>query len=94
MKIHEMITQETWCKGNTAMTRDGELVSSADHPRACRWCALGWIFKAAHYGKERVLTDAIGLPTPRGPVTAIMLWNDQKERTFAEVKEAFKKADL
>lgn len=85
-KIHEQITEETWCKGEWARTADGDSIGPLD-PLACKWCMYGWIRRAySRIGPARnSLADVVGTP-------AIGDWND--DHTFAEVLAAFKAADL
>ena len=90
MKIHEQITPYNWCKYATAKDKKGHDVDIFS-PKACRWCALGWLDKI--YG-----------PTAEGGALELFhkfnknikepigRWNDSS--TFDEVKAAFLKADL
>ena len=74
-KIWEMITEETWCKGQEIGAR----------------CSIMWI--ASKYRDEN-LRDARNKFRCVNDSESIIKWNDAPERTFAEVKEAFRKADL
>lgn len=79
MKIHEVITKELWQKGDYG-------AGGID----CPHCSLGWI--DAIYGMldlkaEDRLRKAI-------ECSSIVEWNDDPARTFAEVKDAFRRADL
>lgn len=95
MKIHEMITEETWCKGHTARLRDGSLSGDSSDLNAVAWCAVGWLSRTFNYGQQRKLAGAIGIAQDEFMVTGrLAAWNDAPSRTFAEVKEAFLKADL
>lgn len=91
MKIHEQITPETWCQGSYGIDKHGRDVAATD-PDACSWCAAGWIWKTCKDGKHRDATyrmlRAVGADELLGH------WNDHPERTFEEVRAAFKKADL
>ena len=88
MKIHELITPETWCKGSIARdNNDGRC--SVGYDGACKWCANGWILKV--YGSDVAPFVEAKLKIAEGGTT-IPIWNDLS--TFDEVFEAFFKADL
>ena len=96
-KIWEQITRETWTKGNFARDRLGVSVSIRS-PNAVKFCAVGWIKKVYQKAStedcflnlRHKFREANGLPDDK----SIAGWNDVPERTFEEVLEAFKKADL
>lgn len=77
-KIRELITEETWCKG--AFGGSGK-----------RRCALTWIMDV--YGNDDYASALFHMLKTIG-MTVLPYWNDAPERTFAEVKAAFEKADL
>lgn len=85
-KIHEQITESTWCKGEWARTEDGHGTGPLD-PQACKWCMWGWIRRRfpALAAAKAALAAVIG-------TELLGEWNDS--HTFAEVLAAFKAADL
>jgi len=91
MKIHEAIGEETWCKQAYALDKNGN-ERDVDDPSACKWCAKGWIIKTYpdhRMAKYNEIMRIVGYPDEELP-----WWNDMPDRTFEEVKEAFRKADL
>jgi hypothetical protein len=86
VKIHEQITPETW-------RHYGLYDSRSPH----RLDMTEWLFKlypAPHtLGHWLKLCAAIGV-SRQGPWGSLSFWQDARERTFDEVKAAFKKADL
>ncbi len=84
-KIHEQITEETWCKGTFAVDANGVEVGLRESG-ACRACALGWIILSnCTANSSDKLREVIG-------TYCVGDWNDAS--TFAEVQAAFKAADL
>ena len=85
IKIHEMITEEIWIQ-KEGLSFDGKRRCSIQHIcHAYPKSATLKLKKFAH-----VVARGHGTTDFR----AIANWNDASDRTFAEVKEAFKKADL
>lgn len=85
VKIHEQITPVTWCKHKSHDPKNPEILD-----------ALSWLTKAYPkdiYESWRKLVKAIGV-TGYGLSDSLTAWNDDPKRTFQEVQEAFKKADL
>lgn len=97
-KIHEQITEETWCQEVLAQDADGISVPPLRIQSACKWCALGWIDKVYEtpdaYGAVSKLTQHLYTEGKLTSPCGIASWNDDPKRTFVEVKEAFQKADL
>lgn len=92
MKIHELITPETWIKNVFAQTESG-LQTIPEDGAACRFCALGWLVRV--YGTDcEIEKDRLRAVIPGTHPSKITIWNDYSGRTFEEVKEAFRKADL
>lgn len=87
-KIHEMITEESWCRESMALDEDG-MERCAQSPKAVCWCSLGWLEKT--YGLDSVEKHIF---SAQNQIALITDWNDASERTFEEVREAFRKADL
>lgn len=91
-KIHEQITEETWCKGADA--RDGDGISVyIGSPDACAFCAYAWLMNVYGTRYDQVWKHRNHLLNTVG-TAALSSWNDTPERTFAEVLAAFKAADL
>lgn len=84
LKICEQITPETWGKGEEIIPH---VIDGKGNPKRC---AIQWIwdvYQNTGIKIQRQLRDSLG-------VDSIVMWNDAPERTFEEVKEAFRKADL
>lgn len=96
VKIHEQITPETWCKNHIAVDKYGKYVSY-DSADAIKWCSLGWIKKvygvAKSFELELKVLDHIDLGGWIGE-GILTQWQDSEERTFEEIKAAFKSAEL
>lgn len=89
MKISQSITAKTWCKGALARTGNNREVK-IDWPSAKKFCAIAWLMKANTRGDAQIFNRfraAIGQ-------AYISEWNDHPQRTFKEVREAFRRADL
>lgn len=88
MKIWEQITEETWERGPGGV--------------AGARCAIQWISKIYELSNDYrtaliKFTSTLGRPElwdTDDLFFCITNWNDAPERTFEEVLEAFKKADL
>jgi hypothetical protein len=89
-KIHELITEDTWCKGHLAEDENNQEVS-INSPKACKFCAEGWlqfVYDEDHYREKlQFLRSVINN-------TYIHYWNDNPKTTFKKVKQAFVAADL
>jgi len=91
-KIHEVITEETWCK-DIARDKDNNVVDAFSR-EACKWCLYGWISKIyGAYGAYQLsgnithkVINALGKP--------IGAWNDASERTFQDVLELCIRLDI
>jgi hypothetical protein len=87
-KARELIaTPDTWIRGDYARDVYGESVSASSYT-ACRWCSSGAISKARGPDGPPVskyLKDVIGGRNVAG-------WNDDEDRTHAEVLAAFDEA--
>lgn len=86
MKIHEQIQKSTWRSRGLYDSRYPE-----------RLDALEWLCKvypAPHtIAPWRKFCHAAGI-SGEGPWGSVSFWNDQPGRTFEEVLEAFRKADV
>lgn len=93
-KIWQTITPETWCKGS--MQRDANDVGWPDVVHIAnpvKRCSVGWIYK--EYQKQGVqLVRSFRKFHKTIGTTQASQWNDAPERTFEEVRDAFRKADL
>lgn len=87
-KIHEQITEETWCKGTAYRDRHGTPTGTST---ACQACAEAWGQEI--YGRV-ARNGARGQFRRVNGIIKIVSWNDAPERTFSEVLAAFKAADL
>lgn len=83
-KARDLLATGAWCQGNAARDKHGEPVDESD-PSAVRWCALGACWHAG-CGLEamRAIQRQVG--------TFITEWNDDPDRTLAEVLDAFDRA--
>lgn len=80
-----------WTQGCYAMKVDGDMTVATD-PDAIQFCADGAIYRACHelgsldhfQDARKALTDEMG--------AAIVFWNDDRKRTFSEVREVFRRA--
>lgn len=99
MKIHEQITEETWCQGKYMVDENGrEVLDWEDANRAKKCCPVGWIKRTYHntmptHRVEKESPEAISLMAIIKK-DSIAYWNDDPLRTFSDVLEAFKKANL
>jgi hypothetical protein len=78
MKIHQLITRETWCQEKS---QDGK-----------KRCALAWLTRVYGGGKDfrkafLKLREVIGF-------RPIVGWNDNQYTDYNAVYTAFKKADI
>ena len=89
-KIWEQLTVDNWCQRAMAKNADYYVVNS-NSSAACMWCANGWIkrtYGLKQFGrKKKLLKAVIG-------EDSISRWNDYAFRTWQEVRDAFKAADL
>ena len=91
MKVHEFLTEATWCRGAFARNKAGDPVH-ADDASACSWCILGAIFKVygteVHKSKgswpsiERL--DAL-VKTMPGNHATVAGWQDDPDITWEDV---------
>jgi hypothetical protein len=102
MKIHEVITKETWCQGSFAVTEAGRTIGPLEK-NAVKWCALGWIHKVySTSGNCMIIEDRVRNyiqsrveDRVRNSTHAwVSDWNDSPERTFEEVLAVFKELHI
>lgn len=91
MKIHEQITEATWCKKVIAMDMDGKQISTSKDPRACKWCLLGWLCKTS---TESEIDNRWNTICKKLGVDEVSVWNDDPSRTFQEVLQLCKELDI
>jgi hypothetical protein len=83
------LVQSGWCQGVSALDSQGNGVVP-ESPSASRWCIHGALSRVYGEGTDDAhfrLAKSIGFWTT-------IHWNDDPNRTQAEVVEALKKADL
>lgn len=84
-KIHEQITEETWCKGTTKWDEHILLAN----------CTILWVsdryFDSPSFRTEQYERMHATLKIWPGFIGS---WNDASERTFADVYNLFKELDL
>ena len=101
MKAYEVIEQNDWCQGASAMDASGK-ATHALSPKAVAFCAIGAMKKAYHVNRcqtiddvliaqhnyrclRQCLVDDVGLD--------ITAWNDTPGRTKDEVVDVLKRAE-
>ena len=105
MKAHELLdSPEVWCQESPAKDWQGNKLQAHD-PRAVKWCALGAIQKAyppSQWGEEidRLLRALSVSEKGRSQMTVsdkeccLMEWNDDRRRSFIEVRKVLFLADI
>jgi len=100
-KIHEQITEASWCQHWEALDSEGNPTISIHGDKACAWCATAWLkriyggrLRARHVWRLAAILGLLPLDTTEDRMASISRWNDHPNRTFDEVKRAFKLADL
>ena len=98
MKAYELLdSEEKWCKGANARDKDGNIVDPTSST-AKQWCINGALCRcyrkvadmgAAANKLSKLLTGRISWPG--GPYIS---WQDKKGRTFEEVHQLLKEADV
>lgn len=99
MKVHEQITEQTWCKGYIAKDVDGDKCCVNSAYAVC-WCFIGWLYKV--YGSvftdemesRKKVDDAIEVLYPQYAGYCISDFNDHPDVTFEMVKAVSVKADV
>jgi hypothetical protein len=81
-----------WTQGVAARNKRGNRVCF-DSPRAIKWCAIGAI-ENAHGDTHAKFTEATSKLLAVIQTQNITGWNDDPERTHAEVIAAFEKAGI
>ena len=90
MKVRELLCDESkWCQGALAFDQQNKIVFWGTKT-AIRWCLVGAIFRT--YGLSNPMPfNAICTRLQDGDLEA---WNDDKARTFAEVKALVDELDI
>jgi hypothetical protein len=91
-KIHEQLTgPHKWTRGVLGRDGHGNLIHDAQQlDRACRCCAVGWIYKVYGNGKKAERVKAkVRRRIKRYWITQ---WSD--DATFKEVHSVFKELNL
>lgn len=94
-KAADLLEQpNAWCQGSIARDAKGERVGVAQSPRACSWCIIGAVVKAAgsvklpdgiiHKIKNAAVADDVYL--------SLGSWNDEPSRTKNDVVAVLRKA--
>ena len=95
MKIWQLMTPDTWCKGLIAVDRYNQGVEY-DSPHACKWCLQGWLLKLYGDNREVVyqLEEQILQTLNLGYICFLSQWNDNGDTTFEMVRDILIKEDL
>ncbi len=96
-KIHELITEESWCQDHGCVYPDGT-GESVGHEKACKMCLTYWLWAVIGVLDETCakIVQEIGLVSTdlRKDLEEIINWNDTPGRTLSEVHALLKKLDL
>jgi hypothetical protein len=105
MKAHQLLSSpDTWCKESPAEDFQGNRIQAFD-PRAVKWCALGAIQKTYPYSQWGEAMDSLlralsvserGLAEMNhsDKACSIMEWNDDRQSSFAEIREALLQVNI
>ena len=95
MTMQELLTTEDqWTQGAYARDAEGR-ACAVGYTFVCRWCLVGAIHRC--YPQDlglaviAAITDAMGL---YNLMDNLVEWNDEPERTFAEVRELIERLDV
>jgi hypothetical protein len=89
MKIHELITADSWTKGFMAADSQNHCVE-IDSKSAVKWCLLGWqrkVYPESFWDVYKKINAFLNINSSSD-------WNDSRDRTFSEVLAVLKKLDL
>ena len=105
MKAHELLNSpQAWCQHSPAKDACGNKRYASD-PRAVSWCALAAIHKAyapsqREPAMERLLRAldasdwALERMSAADKACCIMEWNDERQRSFREVRATLQQAQV
>lgn len=102
MKIYELLEKpESWCQNTYAMNKDGHSLMWYNCPDACKWCLMGAIFKLYDPHESDKIMDKVKSKLSTNTLTSygynlssIAKWNDDPDRTHAEVLALTKELDI
>ena len=87
----EVMTKETWIKGQLAVGVYGEFVPSRSS-QAVGWCLGGWVFRC--YNDQDYPTILHRIEERLGAGTGIGTWNDDPLTTYEMVHQLVKELDI
>lgn len=100
MKIKELFNDDSkWCKDALATNIDNDIVDP-NSPTATRWCLAGAIFKCYPPERRNEIEQRIRIRIGMsfnlrsGDKVPISLWNDDKDRTFEQIKDLIESLDI
>lgn len=95
MKIVELLdSPEKWTQNATARTVDGFCVMY-DAATAVRFCIIGAMYRCYEYPHRYTVNKKIdACLQQRGITVGIVHWQNAPERTFEEITEILKEADV
>lgn len=88
-KIWEQITKDSWTKGSYSKDQKGE-PCLLPYQVPTSWCAVGWILRV-YPGQMEAMKSVVEKYIPDD---TLVKWNDDPKRTFEEVLDLFKRADI
>ncbi len=97
MKAHEVLCDESnWAQGSDAVNSDGR-ACDVEGREACRFCLAGALIRA--YGirsdpNTNMEQYSEMCARVRGRVGDITTWNDNRNRTFSEVRNLLLELDI
>lgn len=100
MKVRELLKlKNNWIKGQPAVDKN-RMWTPLESPEAVSFCLIGAIYKCYKDEKQRAkiykrIRKELKLKEKEDWIIwAITVWNDDKKRTFTEVKNLVKKLDI
>lgn len=94
MKIKELYSSENkWCQHVSAKDNDGRWCQIE---KGTAFCLLGACYKCYGYSNFQEISNRIHKELSRNSdkKMTISIWNDDKDRKFAEVKELVERLDI
>lgn len=94
MKVKELLTDESkWTKGEFARTAEGMCCGSLSS-FAVRWCLDGAVDHCYRGNGDGVIYSEVREKVKKEIGGSVWDWNDNKERTFEDVKALIEKLDI
>lgn len=94
MKIKDILTEQSWIKGEFARNSAHEIVRH-DDPTATSWCLLGLMWHCYQRKKhKRIALKIITYLADHNENKDIQSWNDEEHRTVADVKKLVEALDI